>query len=181
MNTKTPFSYWLSVAPFTGFKLGKYTRPAYVGERETPTDLNALTMQQLITLSQVSDSNESMYAVCECVLNATRTDIARAPAAEVVRFVGWVFAEVERINALFGKVESKPTAQEQRAGVSTLNFGLFGLIDWYARRMGISDHDEVMHTPWLRLYKCLDMDVKRQAYDRKLQKIKNEDIKKQSK
>ena len=96
---------------------------------------------------------------------------------EVVRFVGWVVSEVERINKLFDKIQAKPTAKEQRAGVERLDFGLFGMIDWYARRMGIQNHDEVFQVPWARIYKCMDMDAKTRDYERRLQEIATKEIK----
>jgi hypothetical protein len=58
-----------------------------------------------------------------------------------------------------------------RAGIDRLNFGVFGLIDWYARRMGITDHDEVLKVPVLRVYQCLKMDKEQQEYENRLAKV----------
>lgn len=94
----------------------------------------------------------------------------------MVRFVGWVSGEVERINKIFESTNTKPTAREKKAGIEQLNFGLFGMLDWYAKRMGIQDHDQVLSTPWLRIYKCIDMDNKRNQYERRYQEIMNDEI-----
>ena len=58
-----------------------------------------------------------------------------------------------------------------------MRFGLFGMLDWYAVRMGISDHDQVLKVPWLRIYKCMDMDNKRRAYEKRLQKVQADEMK----
>ena len=87
------------------------------------------------------------------------------------RFVGWTFGEVERINQLFQKVRTEPTQREKRAGVERLQFGLFGMLDWYAQRMGIENHDDVLTVPWARIYKCMDMDTRRAQFERRLQEI----------
>lgn len=79
------------------------------------------------------------------------------------------------INKLFASTSVPATAEEKAAGSDALNFGPFGLVDYYARRMGITDHEEVESVPWVRVYKCLDMDAKRMLFDRKL---KNELMKK---
>ncbi len=44
--------------------------------------------------------------------------------------------EVERITKLFETTSVVPTPEERRAGVDKLSFGLFGLVDYYATRMG---------------------------------------------
>lgn len=177
MDNKTTFGYWVRVAPFTDFEMGKFSRPMFVGGKETPKDLNELTIGQLIDLSGLSDSNESLYTVVSTVLGMERTDIDRARAVDVVRFVGWVTGEVERINKLFGSTDgSKPTKAEKEAGIDTLRFGLFGMLDWYAVRMGIADHDQVLKTKWLRIYKCMDMDNKKRAYEIRLQKIQADEM-----
>ena len=64
-----------------------------------------------------------------------------------------------------------PTPEERRAGVDKLSFGLFGLVDYYATRMGITDHEQVESVPWVRVYKCLDMDAEKIRYERRLREI----------
>lgn len=181
MDNKTTFGYWVKAAPYTDFKMRTFTRPAFVGSKETPENLNQLTIGQLIELSQLKDNNSSFYTVVDTVLGMDAGDTDKARAVDVVRFVGWVFGEVKKINELFAKNKSTPTQEQRQAGIETLNFGLFGMLDWYAQRMGIADHDTVLATPWLRIYKCLDMDTRRQEYDRRLQKIQADNIRRQSK
>ena len=78
---------------------------------------------------------------------------------------------MQRINKLFASTSVPPTAEEQQAGADSLNFGPFGLLDYYALRMGITDHEAVEYVPWVRVYKCLDMDAMKMRYERRLRKI----------
>lgn len=182
MDINTTFGYWVRVAPFTDFKLeGDFSRPAFVGSTEVPENLNQLTIGQLIDLSQLGDTNESLYTIVSTVLGMKREDIDKARAVDVVRFVGWVSKEVEKINKIFESTNVKPTSREKKAGIEELKFGLFGMLDWYAVRMGISDHDQVLKTPWLRIYKCLDIDNKRTQYEKRLQEVAAEEMKSQTK
>lgn len=178
MRKNVTFKEWLAIAQHTSFKVGVYSRPHFVAGHSVPANLNGLTIGQLIDLSQLGDTNESLYAIAETVMGLDRKEVEKARAVDVVMLVGWVSGEVEKINKLFESAETnKPTAAEKKAGIDTLRFGLFGMLDWYAVRMGISDHDKVLQTPWLRIYKCMDMDNKKRAYEIRLQKIHAAEIK----
>ena len=171
MDNNTTYGYWKVVA-----KLCRYTipedleRPAYVGDKECPEDLNALTIGQLIELGQTQGA-EADYRITEIVLGYDRETTDKCRAVDVVCFLSWVGQQVKRINTLFEGVSHKPSAKEKQAGVDKLQFGLFGMIDWFAKRMGITDHDEVLSVPWLRIYKCMDMDNKVQQYEKRLNDI----------
>ena len=181
MDKKTTFKYWLAVARHTSYKIGKQPRPEFVGDVEVPENLNQLSIGQLIDLSQLSDSEESLYQIVSTVLGLSHKEVEQARAVDVVMMIGWVTSEVERINKLFETTDTaKPTRLEKEAGIDNLRFGLFGMLEWYAVRMGISDHDQVLKTPWLRIYKCMDIDNKRNQYERNLQKLQAEEMKRKS-
>lgn len=174
----TTFGYWLRVAQFTDFKIGKFSRPEFVGKHECPKNLNDLTLGDLITLSSVGDSVQSIYTIVTTIMHMEASEIDAARAVDVVRFVGWVYGEVEKINALFESTNIPPTEKERRAGIDRLKFGLFGMVDWYAQRMGITDHEEVMKVPWLRVYKCIQMDNERRLYERRYEDMITQEMRK---
>ena len=175
MDINTTFGEWLFLATFTGRKMERHTRPDMVGGVAVPENLNGLTMGQLIDLSELRDEAESLYRIPEIVLGLGRDETDRARAVDVVRLVGWVTGEVEKINKLFEKLpRERLSDNERKAGAEKLRFGLFGMLDWYARRMCIKDHDEVLGVPWMRLYKCMEMDAERIKFDRRLRKIYQE-------
>ena len=169
MDKKTTFREWLAVVPFTDFQMQTYDRPMRVGKKVVPENLDDLTIGQLIELSTPAAGNESLYRIPEVILGMKRREVARARAVEVVPFIGWVMMEVEKINKLFEKASGKPSEIERRAGIDNLTFGLFGMLDWYALRMGYVDHDEVLRVGWMRIYKCMDMDTKKAEFNKRLQ------------
>ena len=165
------FGYWLTIAKYSGFQLEAFSRPAVVGGVFTPETLNDITIGQLIQLSELSDDNESAYDICNILLGLDREKVSKARAVDVVRFCGWVMTEAERINKIFQRAEIKPTAEEQQAGIERLRFGLFGMIDSYARRMGISNHDDVMNVSWMKVYKCTEIDNSIVLFNRRLNDV----------
>ena len=169
------FRHWMVVATFSKdierLELEKCTRPLKVGKVLTPASLDDMTIGQMVQMSNCDTSAELFYRVCKVLLGMDAAQVDDCPATEVVRFVGWVLGRVKVINDLFDKAKSTPSDEEVRAGINQLKFGIFGLIDWYALRMGITDHEEVMGVPWGRVYKCLEMDTRTNDYKKKLQKV----------
>lgn len=180
MDIDTSFDYWLRVAAHTDFEMERYSRPLFVGEVQTPESLDTITIGQLIELSTLQDTNDSLFRICEIVLRMERSAIAQARAVDVVMFCGWVTGEVERINKIFDNASAQPTDTEKRAGIERLKFGLFGMLDWYALRMGYQDQEQVKDVPWLRIYKCMDMDTKRIQYQKRLQEVINDEYRRKN-
>lgn len=167
MDKDTTYKEWLAIVPFTDFEMQDYKRPYKVAGREVPENLNDLTIGQLIELS--AKTEDVLYKIPQIILGMGRKETEKARATEVVSLISWVMSEVQKINKLFEQASGKPTEIEKRAGVDKLQFGLFGMLDYYALRMGITDHDEVLGVSWMRIYKCIDMDNKKALYQRKLQ------------
>ena len=169
------FKHWVVVATFSKeaekLRLEKCTRPLAVGGIPTPANLDDMTIGQMVQMSDCKTGAQLFYRVCKVLLGMEAEQVDDCLAVEVVRFVGWVLGRVEVINDLFDKAKSKPSDEEVRAGINLLKFGIFGLIDWYALRMGITDHEEVMSVPWGRVYKCLDIDTRTKDFKKKLQKV----------
>ena len=44
MDNNTTFKYWLAVARHTSYKIGKQPRPAFVGGKQVPGNLNQLSI-----------------------------------------------------------------------------------------------------------------------------------------
>lgn len=181
MDRNTTFGHWMAVVKLTDWQLQEFSRPSFIGRHEVPEDLNHLTIGQLMRLGMVSDTDEMIYSICNIIMGLERDDISKARAVDVVRFAGWVMSEVRRINKLFESTNVRPTQQQIRAGINNLNFGLFGILDWYARRMGYQDHEKVADVPWINIYKCMDMDSKTVLYERKYQEVVANDNRRKSK
>ncbi len=171
MDLNTTYGYWRVIARHARFTIPEdLERPAFVGGMECPEDLNALTIGQLIELGDAEDANAD-YRITEVVLGMDRQATDKSRAVDVVPFISWVTRQVKAINRLFEKISHRPTSREKQAGIDKLQFGLFGTLDWFAKRMGISDHDDVLQVPWLRIYKCMEMDNLTQQYEKRLNDI----------
>lgn len=149
-------------------------RPVKVGNVPTPDTLNDLTFGQLIKLQSIATTMDVILLPCRELLGLMEEKIIMCDAEQVLGFSMWTAREVERINKLFASTCIQPTQEEIRAGIEQLQFGIFGLLDHYATRMGITNHEDVENVPWVRVYKCLDIDAKRGLFQRRLQKILSE-------
>lgn len=144
--------------------------PARVGRRAVPQDLNDLTLGQLITLEEIGANTGVFAAIAVVLLGRSPEWAMKAPAMEMLGLRNMVVREQDRIAGLFAMLTREHTAAEIMAGVDKLDFGMFGLADWYARRMGITDHDRVFETPWLRIWQCRKNDIEEADYLKRLQK-----------
>lgn len=149
-------------------------KPRFIERMKVPDDLNDITFGQFIRLQAMSDPRDLIFTPCRELLGMSDRTILKSRACDVLGLSVWTVKEVARIGRLFASTGVKPTKEEVAAGVEQLQFGVFGLIDHYATRMGMTDHEEVEYVPWVRVYKCLDIDAKRAAYQRRLQRILSE-------
>ena len=145
--------------------------PAQIGGRNASQDLNDITLGQLIQLEAIAAEKGVFVAIAEVLLGKDAEWAMSAPALEMLGLRNMVVAEQDRIAALFSSLSREHTAAEVMAGIENLNFGMFGLADWYARRMGISDHDDAFNTPWIRVWQCRKNDIEESEYKERLQKI----------
>lgn len=149
-------------------------RPLCVLGRAVPESLDSLTYGELIELQMCGSTiTDAVLCLCRVILGITNTrKVMRCDAGIMAGFIFWATAEVERIGKLFANVQRQPTAEEIQAGIHTLQFGAFGTADWYARRMGMTSHDDAFATKWVRIYQCLKMDNELEDYRNRLTKIK---------
>lgn len=152
-------------------KISRLQRPSFVYGRSVPTDLYSLTIGELFALQAIKTENDAILIPCKVILNLEENEVMKADAEEVFGFIVWVANEMAKINKLFERTRVPPTKEEKQAGVEQLNFGAFGIIDWYAQRMGITDHEAVEYVPWMRVYKCLEMDAQRTMYEKRLRDV----------
>ena len=154
-------------------KISRLERPYSVCGVSVPNDLNSLTIGELLRLQAIQTEEDALMVPCEVILNLPKEKVMNAEASEVFGFLMWVSKEMETINKLFERTRVPPTKEEKEAGVESLNFGAFGLIDWYARRMGYLEHEAVEHVKWPIIYKCLEMDAMQTMYERRLREVYN--------
>lgn len=145
-------------------------RPAFVCGKETPANLNMITYGQLDDLSRIGDSTDPAVEVFKILMGIEAPQVYQMNVFDVFGFLNFVKEEVNRINKLFSSISPSHTSEEIAAGIEDLNFGTFGIIDWYARRMGITNQDEVYGVAWVRIYTCMKNDNEQTEYEKRLNK-----------
>ena len=118
-----------------------------------------------------------MIEFCHILFKVDDADIMNANVFDVFGFSTMVCKETERITKLFNSINNIHSPEETQAGIDKLQFGVFGMLDWYAKRMGITDHNEVNNIAWVRIFQCMKNDSEEAAFQKRLQKVYNDKIK----
>lgn len=151
--------------------LNNCENPRYLGEVEVMENLNGITYGQLDDLSGIKEQKDPFAASMEILLGLTPQQVYSLPVTAVFGFANFVTAEVDRINKLFAGITIDHTSDEIAAGIEDLNFGSFGVLDWYARRMRITNQNDVRNVAWVRIYKCMKNDSDQAAYERRYNQV----------
>lgn len=151
--------------------LKQANRPAFVCGKEVPANLNTITYGQLDDFSRISQTEgDPAVKVFSILLGLEAPQVYDLNVFDVFGTLNFVRSELERINALFASIKVTHSSEEIAAGVEDLNFGTFGVIDWYAKRMGITNQDEVFDVAWIRIYTCMKNDNEKAEYEQRLNK-----------
>lgn len=132
--------------------------PMFICGVRTPETLNDLTFGKLAILQGITTPEDFIIVPCRELLHLTDAQIMKSKAEDVLGFCMWVAKEVERINKLFASINPPLTSLQEKAGYGRLKWGAFGTMDMFARRMGIVNHEDVEYIPWVRIFKCMQMD-----------------------
>lgn len=174
MKTVADVLHWEPHLPeFRIEELKQVPCPAQIDGRKAPQDLNDITLGQLIQLEAIAAEKGVFVAIAETLLGKDEEWAMQAPALEMLGLRNMVVAEQDRISGMFASLHREPDAAQVMAGIEQLNFGMFGLADWYAKRMGIHDHEDAFNTPWLRIWQCRKNDIEESEYQERYQKIKH--------
>lgn len=153
-------------------ELEKLGRPQMILEKQTPEDLDGLTLKELINLQNARTLQDMVFVSAEAILGISKEELLKAKAFDVLRFMFFVMSELERIADMFDKIKYKPSKVEIEAGIKSIDNGIFGMIDWYARRMGFVNHDFCAKTTkWIIVYQCMKIDNTSAEYEKNLHKI----------
>lgn len=159
------------LTPESRAALMRLPKPDKVCGRRTPRDLNDLTIGELLDLQTGSDAHGLIERIASVILKVRPGRCYRERADRMLGFVFWVGRELERIASLFASVSSQPTPDEIKAGINDLDFGAFGILDWYSHRQGYQDQNDAAKVAWVRVHECLRIDNKRAAFERRLREI----------
>lgn len=146
-------------------------RPPKVCGKDVPENLNLITYGQLDDLHDSGEGVEALLNCCTSILDVTEEEVWEERAERILWFVAFCNKEVGRINDIFGRIKPDYDSEEKIAGIERLRFGSFGVLDWYAKRMGISDQEKVRDVPWVRIYRCMMNDNEIRRYEKRLREV----------
>lgn len=149
--------------------------PTEVCGAEVPKDLNGMTMGQLLQL-QACSQEEILVKAVPIILGVPADRVEHEQAERVLAFNMFVARELERIAGLFASIALPLTPLQEKAGYGKLNFGAFALVDAFAQRMHITDHEEVERVPWVRVFQCFKMDAEREMCRRRAEEIQMQEM-----
>lgn len=173
-----PFVHFVMLMPYmtsdTIKSLVLIPPPKKFYKRDIPDSLQMVTFGMLTQLQNAPKDNDYLRTCCALVSTLTGVDeriVASRRAYDVLGIVNMIQSEMERIGKLFQSLQTDHTSDEQAAGIERLEFGTFGIVDWYAKRMGIIDHEEVFATPWARIFQCMKIDHEQGEFEKRYRKI----------
>lgn len=144
--------------------------PGFLCGKEVPKDLFSISYGQLDELRNSSKAPDPVAECLRVLIGLTPNEIYRLNVFDVFGFARFCMEQIEKINGLFNSLGVKYSSEELAAGVKDLNFGTFGVLDWYARRMGITNQNEVRDVAWVRIFNCMKNDTEQNNYERRLRK-----------
>lgn len=144
--------------------------PDTIGGKPCPQDLNDITFEQLATLWDLKEEN-AITLPLQVLMGLDEPQIAMTATLEAMGFLNMVYKELAMINGAFAACNTPPTQEEKMAGIDKLSFGAFGMADWYARRMGMTNHDEAFATKWTRIYQCYKNDKEVERFQKRYHDI----------
>lgn len=147
----------------------KSPKPTTLCGRYMPKDLDNMTMGTLVKVMNDRDDIKMLNAI----YNVSQSELQTEWAQNVIGAVRWTTEQLERITELFKSLERDYTTDEILAGFDKRKKDIFATIDWYALRMGITDHDLVLKVPWIVIWKCADEDRKDREYQEAINEIRN--------
>lgn len=150
-------------------------KPSYICQREVAESFDMITFGQYSDLCDALGEDDHILLIRK-VIKAIYPDISdkeidSVPAYDAFGFATFAAKEADTINKVFSSISVTHSSEEVAAGIDKLQFGTFGILDWYAKRMGITDQNEVFAFPWVRIYQCMSNDTEEAEFNRRLQKV----------
>ena len=149
-------------------ELRKAKCPTRILKKDVPSDFNTLSYGMLDDLNNASASVDPALECIKVLLQIEPDQALRLSVCTVFGFANFCEREISRINDIFKSIKTNYSSEEIAAGIKELNFGSFGILDWYARRMGITNQNEVREVAWIRIFNCMKNDNETNAYERRL-------------
>lgn len=150
-------------------------KPSYLFGRPVDDNFNMIKFGQYANFCnslQTKDEIAMMRDIIKVIYPyKSDRDIDKENVFDIFGWCKFAAQEIDKINKIFSSVHIEYTSQEKAAGIDELQFGVFGICDWYAKRMGITDQSLVYNETWVRIFQCMKNDTAEAEYNRRLQKV----------
>lgn len=133
-------------------------KPKLLCGRYMPSDLTHLRMGTFVEVMQCKDEIKLLTTI----YNVTQSELQTEWAQNVIGAIKWTIEQLESITESFSQLESDTENDKQG--------NIFSTIDWYAQRMGITNHDDVLKVPCLIIWQCAKEDQEKRKKQLKQQK-----------
>lgn len=155
-------------------RISTIAKPERMALRNTPKDLNSITLGQLIELWGITSDMElfctsavSVFAHCKGYSEAKAARMERrmkrrlrhVRTGKAIGWMNFIQSELLRINDMWQECDIPISRLDREAGAESLNYGFFSIIDAYAQRQRITDHDDVLKVEWVKVWQCLKKDA----------------------
>lgn len=154
-------------------------------------DFDLISFGKLATLQRIKDDIQFLTLTFDVILlpdsetahlldegysslrvSRFRRKVMNLNTADALRFVLEVKKSLERVVELFEQIRYEADEDEKKANISKTSGSLYNIADWYARRMSISDVEQVYLKPWTQIYAALKIDYDGLMYQKRLYQIK---------
>lgn len=152
-------------------RLRKQPRPERLCGKQVPLSLNTLSYGELDDLQTSAASQDPIGETAKILLGIKAEELLAEDVNFVFGFSNFVASEITRINKIFASIKPSYSQEERAAGIESLNFGSFGVLDWYAQRMRIANQNEVRNIAWVRIFQCMKNDNDKNEFERRLYQI----------
>lgn len=152
-------------------RLRKQPCPKMLCGKQVPDTLNTLSYGELDDLQTAATTETPIEETAKILLKVEPQALLDADVNDVFGFANFVTSEIKRINKVFASIKASYSQEERAAGVESLNFGAFGVLDWYAQRMHIANQNDVRDIAWVRIFQCMKNDNDKNEFQRRLYQI----------
>ena len=152
-------------------RLRKQPCPKMLCGKRVPDTLNMLTYGELDDLQTAATTETPIEGTTKILLKVEPQALQDEDVNDVFGFANFVTSEIKRINKVFASIKTSYSQEERAAGVESLNFGAFGVLDWYAQRMHIANQNDVRDIAWVRIFQCMKNDNDKNEFQRRLYQI----------
>lgn len=147
--------------------------PSAIVGNQLPGSLEGLTYGQLLDLQSATSTDHTLLMEALSSLFGVKGDVLvlEEDVKAVYGFLRFIVQQLEKVTKAFKSIERRPSPEEMEAGVQELSLGAVGLLDWYAKRQGLTSFRETLAVKWIDIWSVMRIDAKNAVFKKDLETI----------